>query len=196
MTLQQHYITTSAPLATLNPLSLSNPHTGENILIAHLVFKCLVKVTVWLWPRITRNARDFGKFSPWVRRHFTRMPNILILIPTSQFQTLFQNSAIQAQSLCELRTQLVAALLSGAIPTPTGDAARVTELSIRTLTRHVVLFAKFFRRLQQLDAAQFVLLPTSSELILWYWNKVVEATGGPTTNIQGLTMMTYQYHRH
>lgn len=99
-----------------------------------------------------------------------------------QFQTLFQNCAVQAQALCELRTQLVIALYT-APPEP--SAARTVELSVRTLTRHVVLFAKFFRRLQQLEAPHFVQLPMSGDLILWYWNKVVEATGGPGEYIQG-----------
>ncbi|KAJ3559178.1 hypothetical protein NM688_g492 [Phlebia brevispora] len=165
MVLQQHYSTAAVPLATLSPISLSDPHTADNILIAHLVFKCLVKTLVWVWPRIIKNNHGFGQLSPW-------------------FETLFQNCAVQAQALFDLRTQLVVALRSGAVQAPSGEAARLTELSIRTLTRHVVLFAKFFRRLQQLDATRFVLLPMSSDLILWYWNKVVEATGGPAEYIE------------
>ncbi|KAF7790859.1 hypothetical protein EIP86_001817 [Pleurotus ostreatoroseus] len=146
MPLQQYYATASASLLTLGPAALSSPQHAENILVAHLIFKCLVKVTVWLWPRIIKNNNDFGKLSPW----------------------------------------LVVALVTGTIPAPVGDAARVAELSMRTLTRHVLLFAKFFRRLQQLDASRFVLLPSSGELILWYWNKVVEATGGPAEYIQAV----------
>ena len=109
---------------------------------------------------------------------------------------MFQNCTVQAKSLCELRTQLVVALVTGTIPAPVGDAARVAELSMRTLTRHVLLFAKFFRRLQQLDASRFVLLPSSGELILWYWNKVVEATGGPAEYIQGSIPIHCEFGAH
>ena len=66
MPLQQYYATASASLLTLGPAALSSPQHAENILVAHLIFKCLVKVTVWLWPRIIKNNNDFGKLSPWV----------------------------------------------------------------------------------------------------------------------------------
>ena len=56
---------------------------------------------------------------------------------------------------------------------------------IDSTTRHVTLFGRFFRRLQQLDAQHFVKLPGSGDLILWYWNKVFEATGGPEEYIAG-----------
>lgn len=34
----------------------------------------------------------------------------------------------------------------------------------------------FFRRCQDLDSSRFVKLPGASELILFYWQKVIEAT--------------------
>lgn len=107
-------------------------------------------------------------------------------ISWSQFQTLYQSCALQVRALSELRTQLVLALHAS----PPADA-RIAELSIRTLTRHVTLFGKFFRRLQQLEASRFVQLPLSSELVLWYWNTVVEATGGPVEYIEGKWTMLY-----
>ena len=97
-----------------------------------------------------------------------------------QFQTLYQSCALQVRALSELRTRLVLALHAS----PPADA-RVAELSIRSLTRHVTLFGKFFRRLQQLDSVRFVQLPLSGDLVLWYWNTVVEATGGPVEYIEG-----------
>ena len=87
---------------------------------------------------------------------------------------------MQAQALCELRTRLVLALHAS----PPADT-RTAEISINTLTRHIMLFGKFFRRLQQLDPVHFVQLPMSGDLILWYWDKVVEATGAPPDYIEG-----------
>ncbi|THH02435.1 hypothetical protein EW026_g424 [Hermanssonia centrifuga] len=81
---------------------------------------------------------------------------------------------MQLQNLSELRINLVLALRSGTVP-----AIPNTELTIKNLTRHIFLFGKFFRRLQQLDVARFVTLPISSDLILYYWNKVVQATNSP-----------------
>jgi len=52
----------------------------------------------------------------------------------------------------------------------------ITTLSIDRLTRHIRVFGKFFRRLQQLDAAKFVELPGCNDMVLYYWSKVVEAT--------------------
>ena len=62
---------------------------------------------------------------------------------------------------------------------------------MRALTRHVTLFGKLFRRLQQLEAQPFVQLAGSGELILWFWNKVIEATGGPAEYIQGKVTEAY-----
>lgn len=57
--------------------------------------------------------------------------------------------------------------------------------SIDVLNRHIRLFGKFFRRLQQLSHVQFSALPMCSDLILFYWSQVVEATGGPPNLIAG-----------
>ena len=53
------------------------------------------------------------------------------------------------------------------------------------LTRHVRLFGKFFRRVQQLSFIKFVKLPLCSELILYYWNKVVQASEMPAEAMAG-----------
>jgi hypothetical protein len=83
--------------------------------------------------------------------------------------------------LTELRIDLVLALRSSAT-SPDAIALR----SIDLLTRHVRLFGKFFRRLQQLAILPFVALPTCSDLVLYYWSKVVQATNGPPDMIAGV----------
>lgn len=93
---------------------------------------------------------------------------------------MFQNSALQFQALSELRINLLIALQS----TPSSSSL-VTQRSIDFLTRHIRLFGKFFRRLQQLAVNRFVALPLCSDLVLYYWSKVVQATNGPSEYIAG-----------
>ncbi|OCH87913.1 ARM repeat-containing protein [Obba rivulosa] len=155
MVLQGHYSRIAAAFpSTLNPQSIALPRTAEDIFMAHLVLKCVVKLAVWAWHR----NNDHQHLQPWV-------------------QELFQNSAVQFQALSELRIDLVIALKSS-------PSSPVAERSIDLLTRHVRLFGKFFRRLQQLAVNRFVALPLCSDLVLYYWSKVVQATNGPTEYIE------------
>lgn len=68
-------------------------------------------------------------------------------------------------------------------------------LSIDKLTRHIRVFGKFFRRIQQLSPKKFILLPECTDLILFYWDQVKQATGAPPNFIEGMfpSMMTYLY---
>jgi hypothetical protein len=97
-----------------------------------------------------------------------------------QVQELFQHSALQLQALSELRINLVKTIRATNIA-PDANARR----SIDQLSRHIRLLGKFFRRLQQLNVAQFVELPVCSDIILYYWAKVVEATNAPPEMISG-----------
>lgn len=72
-------------------------------------------------------------------------------------------------ALSELRINLLLAM--GAMPV----ADPTVTLSIGQLTRHISVFGKFFRRLQQLDSAKFVELPTCTGTVLYYWSKVEQA---------------------
>lgn len=102
-----------------------------------------------------------------------------------QISQLFQNCAAQLQTISELRIGLVGALRSGAVA-----SNAIVESCIATLTRHIRLFGKFFRRIQQLDAPRFVALPNCSDLILYYWSKVVQATNSPPDFIEGLIKLS------
>lgn len=178
MVMQSHYTTAVAALAELGPTTISNTRTVEDLLIAHLIFKCVVKMACWVWPRLGGKDPVASRLEGWVSR--------ALLSPTHlysyniQFLELFRNSALQLQTLSELRINLVLAIRSGA-----ASATPVTEQSIKTLTRHIRLFGKNFRRLQQLDAVKFVKLPSCSDLILYYWSKVVQATNSPNDHVQG-----------
>ncbi|CCM04790.1 uncharacterized protein FIBRA_06983 [Fibroporia radiculosa] len=89
---------------------------------------------------------------------------------------LFQASALQLRTLSELRIELLLSL----------QATSADVLSLRSvdiLTRHVRLFGKFFRRLQQLSIPRFVKLPMCTDLVLYYWSKVVQASDTPAAYI-------------
>ena len=155
-------------MTSINPTSLSQVRTAEDLLLTHLTFKCLVKLAFWAYHRFTC-CRDYLDFVPWV-------------------QEFFQNSAVQLQALSELRINLVSAL--GTTP---GDA--VTLRAVDLLTRHVRVFGKLFRRMQRDNAAHFVTLPMCGELVLYYWSKVVQATDGNPEQIAGTDPSDYPVHR-
>jgi hypothetical protein len=82
--------------------------------------------------------------------------------------------------LIELRVNLVIAA-----STSLNTAGGIAWQSIDQLTRHVRLFGKFFRRLQQLSATHFSELPMCNDLVLYYWSNVVQATSSPPDFISG-----------
>lgn len=50
---------------------------------------------------------------------------------------------------------------------------------MESLTKHVLTFGKVFRRLQQPALPRFVALPRCSDLVLYYWQVVVDANNAP-----------------
>ena len=75
------------------------------------------------------------------------------------------------QTLYEQRIAVTTSLNSSNLPnTPP------VLLTVERITRHVRAFGKLFRRLQQLEAKQFVLLPICTDIVLYYWSKVVQST--------------------
>ncbi|TFY59275.1 hypothetical protein EVJ58_g5888 [Rhodofomes roseus] len=154
--LQGHYsrVALSFP-TTITPVSISQIRTAEDLLFAHLIFKCVVKSAEWAWNRIVHN--NYENLEPWI-------------------QQLFQASAMQLQALSELRINIMLAL-------QTAQTDKIGAHSIDILTRHVRLFGKLFRRMQQLSPSRFVALPICSDLILYYWSKVVQASNAPADAI-------------
>ncbi|KAI6047441.1 ARM repeat-containing protein [Pisolithus marmoratus] len=141
-------------LSPLHPAILSREHTLCVIVVAHLIYKCLIKLALWSWPRITRRGKDdLQDLQAW-------------------FLQLFQSSTAQLKLLSEQRISFVLALRSSLKSDP------ITAATTDILTRHVRIFGKFFRRLQQLEPAKFVELPTCNAMVLYYWEKVVQAANG------------------
>ena len=75
--------------------------------------------------------------------------------------------------------------------TPTNE---IGARSVDILTRHVRLFGKLFRRMQELSHSKFVALPLCSDLVLYYWSKVVQASGAPAEAIAGKDVFLNSYH--
>jgi hypothetical protein len=176
-----YYSQLATMISAIVPPVLGDRRTADNLLVAHLVYKCLVKMALWLWPRLIKPDKgEFAKLEPWVCVPCEKAVNLTDLLWTVQFLQLFQSSTGQLKILSELRIHLVIALRAS------GTSDNLTLLSVDRLTRHVRLFGKFFRRLQQLEPAKFVELPTGNEIVLYYWDRVVQATNGPPELIQGL----------
>ncbi|KAH0839916.1 ARM repeat-containing protein [Lanmaoa asiatica] len=146
-----YYSQLSPTILSINGL-LGEERTVVSLTIAHLIYKCLVKMALWSWPRVIRDEKgEFAELKKW-------------------FLQLFQSSIAQLTALSELRISLILAVRT----MPASDP--ITTLSVDRLTHHIRLFGKFFRRLQQLDTAKFVELPACNDMVLYYWSKVVEAT--------------------
>ena len=67
--LSNYYFTMSATFSesNLKPESIASQSMCENILLSHLVYKCLVKMAVWFWGRIPRLTTDgFRPNQVWV----------------------------------------------------------------------------------------------------------------------------------
>jgi len=77
---------------------------------------------------------------------------------------------VQLRGLYETRISLLMSLRSAAAPL---DPIALHSLNL--LYKFVRTFAKFFRRVQQVDVARFVELPLCDDLVLYYWEKVVQA---------------------
>jgi hypothetical protein len=52
------------------------------------------------------------------------------------------------------------------------------------LSHHVRTYGKYFRKTQIFSTARFVKLPQCRELVFYYWDKVVQASGAPPSSIQ------------
>jgi hypothetical protein len=97
---------------------------------------------------------------------------------------VFRYSATQLRGLYETRIGLLMDLRSASAP-PDPIALR----SLNLIYKSVCTFGKFFRRLQQIDVPRFVELPLCDDLVLYYWEKVVQANASVEL-IEGMLMGT------
>lgn len=93
-----------------------------------------------------------------------------------KIKRLFQDSALQLKRLTELRHRIIASRTAISLQARRSDD---------TLTKHILVVGKFFRRLSQVSHPRFVTMPMCDDLILFYWSQVVNATGGQPELISG-----------
>ncbi|KAJ7684034.1 ARM repeat-containing protein [Mycena rosella] len=135
-----------------------SPRACSDILLVHLLYKCIAKMAIWLWNRLDKGGKeglDVEASHRWI-------------------SALVTESAAALQSLVLRRENIVNT------HAPTDLASNpYAHHSVDILTRHIRLFGKFFRRLQELSSARFTNLPVCADLVAYYWGKVVTATEHP-----------------
>lgn len=77
---------------------------------------------------------------------------------------------MQLRGLYETRVGILMNLRSDAVPSDP-----IALHSLKLLYKFVRTFGKFFRRVQQVDPGRFVELPVCNNLVLYHWEKVVQA---------------------
>ncbi|KAJ3573347.1 hypothetical protein NP233_g2485 [Leucocoprinus birnbaumii] len=150
------YYTTLASglLTTLNPTAILTEKALQDIIITHLLYKTLIKLAIWSWRRIDKYSKEeAAAANAWQAQ-------------------LFSFSHQHIATLFALRKEIVVALSRD------GKTAQANR-PLHALTNHVRTYGKYFCRLEQLDASRFVDLPQCGDLVLYYWQQVVDATGGP-----------------
>ncbi|TFK75774.1 ARM repeat-containing protein [Pluteus cervinus] len=153
MTLYNYYTTISENLSpiTITAESIITEKVHTDILLAHLIYKCLMKLGIWIWTRLDKISKEeFQENQTWLYE-------------------LFRVSGLQVKALVALRT-VIALQFTQVVGAPAGLA------TMDSLTRHIRAFGKFFRRLQQLSPSRFAAIPACGDLIFFYWSQIVEAT--------------------
>ena len=165
--------------ANMTPDNIALQPVQDNILLSHLVYKCLVKITVWLWNKMGRlPPQEHQQHQAWVCMHtnMTLYPNK----PHVQVEDIFKSSMDQVKALADLRKNIVSSVIQN-------DSMKSDQIrrTVVLLTKHLRTFGKFFRRLQQLSPERFVLLPMCGDLIMSYWSQIVDSTNYPQNLICG-----------
>ncbi|KAJ7129521.1 armadillo-type protein [Mycena epipterygia] len=130
-----------------------SPRATTDILLGHLIYKCITKLAIWLWNRLDKGGKDgidIDASHNWIGTLVTTEP---------------------LKSLVALRHEIILAPASVSNP--------YAQRSVDVLTRHIRLLGKFFRRIQELSSPRFVTLPGCVNLVAYYWEQVVEATKYP-----------------
>ena len=171
-------------VASLAPGTVGLPRTFEDITVAHITYKCLTKLVIHIWSRLPR--REYTEYRSQVPR--IAPTATLHSYHRSQIDEFFKSSGFQMQSLYEKRITVTMALSSSNLPNTPAVLS-----SIEKITGHLRTIGKFFRRLQQLETKKFVLLPICTDIVLYYWNKVVQSTEVSPELINGISEMIIAY---
>ncbi|KXN86407.1 Importin-11 [Leucoagaricus sp. SymC.cos] len=162
-----YYSTLASKLSSsLNAQTILAERLHQDIIIIHLLYKALIKIAIWSWQRLDKYSKEEAAAAQaWQGQFFT--------FSSSFLQTIFQ-----------LRKDIVLALnMEGHVS--------LAYKPLEVLTNHVRTYGKYFRRLGQLDVSRFVELPRCGELVLYYWQQVVDATGGDTQLVRDTWEVVY-----
>ncbi|KAK7054202.1 importin N-terminal domain-containing protein [Favolaschia claudopus] len=140
-----------------NPAPMST-RAYSDISLAHLVYKCIAKMAIWIWNRLGRGGKDGiddAAGQQWIA-------------------SLVAETAPWLKQLVDLRQTIVTDQRG------TLAANRPAQSTVDILTRHTRLMGKFFRRLQELSVNRFATLPCCPNLIAYYWGEVTKAAADPS----------------
>ncbi|PVG00491.1 ARM repeat-containing protein [Serendipita vermifera] len=137
----------------LSPDTLASSDKLNQIRICHLSLKCTVKSMVFLWQR-TR-VKGFDDAAQTVEQFFQTAVDQFIALVNLRLSLFMSNLS---SNLLESETQLY-------------------------ISRHVRLFGKYFRKTQAFSTAKFIKMPNCRTLVLFYWERVVQAANSPPNMI-------------
>ncbi|KAJ8523493.1 hypothetical protein ONZ45_g125 [Pleurotus djamor] len=161
-------ICTSFSNPSMTAQELSSQRIYTDMMLGHVCFKSLIKMTLWAWQRYERTTpQEQAISSQWLG-------------------ALFSSCAGQLQTLFNMRKSILSA-----VPLQTVESDPHLKRSIDLLTRHIRAFGKYFRRLQQLNNKAFLELPGSAELILYYWAQVSESINHPPEALADSNLVLY-----
>ncbi|KAF8528819.1 ARM repeat-containing protein [Hysterangium stoloniferum] len=137
-------------------------------------------VTSLLNLSLQRTCEDIAELAHMVFKPCTKIM-LWLWQKTSQAQF---TSALETNNFVEVE------ISPSSRSTPTSIPVLSTK-SIEHLTRHLRLYGKMFRRMQQLSVKRFVELPNANDLVLYYWGEVVKAASGPSDMISDASEAVY-----
>ncbi|KAG8972314.1 hypothetical protein FRC05_010156 [Tulasnella sp. 425] len=129
---------------SLTPATINQPSTVYDVEITRLSWKCWSKMMLWAWGRTK-------KLSPEEEQ---------------AFRDFFSASSATVQQMWNYRM--------GAVQVAGSSPDAITAQCLELLTKLVRGLGKSFRKMQTAATARFVVLPGSTDLVMWYWSKVAE----------------------
>lgn len=84
----------------------------------------------------------------------------------------------------------------GAVQVAGSSPDGVTAQCLELLTKLVRGLGKSFRKMQTVAASRFVVLPGSTDLVMWYWSKVAETAQAGEDLITGKPLTRIERHVH
>ncbi|KAJ7283929.1 armadillo-type protein [Mycena rebaudengoi] len=153
-----YYYTLISTLGTNYTQLITTSRASTDLLLAHLAYKCVTKMALWLWNRIDKGGKTFVDAEPsllWIDK-------------------LVDESGVVLKELVVKRRDIILLFPSSGLAS-NPHAQRCVDV----LTRHTRLLGKFFQNLQRISSPRFVALSSCPRLVEYYWDEVVLATTKP-----------------